>query len=98
MAAAAGTVGTSWMSSAVGPLETDSRKVSNSSRTQLEHLSNNCGDNRNITDVNNRWKTRKSKEAISSRDKPTTVLLLASEGTPTAQYGRQQHMSFRGNS
>jgi hypothetical protein len=65
-----------------------SRTARIDSREASRDTSNSRRDKRNITNVNSRRETSKSKDARNGREKPTTV--IASAGTPTAQYGCQQ--------
>jgi hypothetical protein len=90
MTEAVGTIGTSWMSTAAGPPESDSRKVSNNSikgqqysggtpataaGTHDKSISNSSRDNVNITDVNSRRETCNTRDARNSRDVSKCTLL-----------------------
>ncbi len=82
--AAAGTIGTSWMSTIVGPQDLDSRKVGNSAVEKTAILSrdtatalgghnwnirNSSGDSSNITDADSRRETRNSRDARNRSSK-----------------------------
>jgi hypothetical protein len=106
MTAAAGTIGTSWMSTAAGPPELDSKKFSNSredSNIQQGHLQQQQELTTRIsataaeTIESSQLSTSERKPAragvLDKTEMPTTV--LTSAGTPTAQYGPQLLISLR---
>jgi hypothetical protein len=91
MTAAAGTIylGTSWMSTAAGPQESDSRKVSNSRedsniQQQLEHFT--LATAAKTIGGHRRQQQKEATEMPEIVEMPTAVLVPA--GTPKVQYGR----------
>jgi hypothetical protein len=100
---APGTIGTSWMSTAAGPPELDIRTVSNIGedsdiqqgyQQQQQQLTTRTLATAAETIGTSQTSTAEGRPAVAEMPE----IVLTSAGTPTAQYGREQLMSFCGNS